>query len=372
VSVWGTSDLAGYRGPYRLQTYAINRRPEATGDTVAVGDTIAGESLQVPGDIDDYVLYGAKGRHLVAYLQGLAGPGHGSFGLTISPPDSGSQLRAICVPASSVSLDSGRTNRLDIASPGWYRLSVRPCQSGHSPAELGAYRFAVIPFDASPEVAPRQVSVGDSIGSERIDYADDMDEFVLSGSPAVEFAVFAQGTMQLEVYDTTTQDSVRTVASSGYFQSSGRIVLPVAGVLGLRVTGQPGSYWFKIFPINRAPESVSGDVTIGDTVTGEALFPVSDVDEFYFSGSAGEHVAVYFQTQGVLDADGVLLEVVDTSSSTLLGTVTSINPTGNLEDLSTGLITLPVTGSYLVRVRGVSDRSGATFGTYRFRVTTLP
>jgi len=373
VSVWGPSEFFGYRGGYRMQTHPILTRPEGVGDTLAVGDTVSGEFLDVPGDFDEYVFFARKGEHIVAYFQGLAPPGVGDFCLTISRSDSVGILASIGIPRSSTSLDSARTGRLDIPADGWFRVAIHSCQVGHVPEEVGAYRFAVRTLDASPEVAAPEVSIGDSIASEQIDYADDMDEFALTGLPGVEFAVFTQGVVRLVVYDTTTQDSVRTVTSSGYVQSSGRVVLPAAGVLGLRVTGQPGSYWFKIFPINRAPESIAADVTIGDTIAGESLTPVSDVDEYFFSASAGQSISVNFQTpQGVEDYLGVVLEVVDPATEAILGMVTSYGPSPNLDDLATGQILLTTTGVYKIRVRGGSDRSSATNGTYRFRVTTGP
>lgn len=373
VSVWGLSGFSGYRGDYRMQTYPILTHPEVVGDTLVVGDTVSGESLDVPGDFDEYVFFARKGEHVVAYFQGLATPGVGDFCLTISRSDSGGILAYVGIPRSSASLDSTRTGRLDIPADGWFRVAIQPCQVGHVPEEVGDYRFAVLKLDASPEVAARHIVIGDSIASERIDYGDDIDEFVLSGAPGTEFAVFLQGSMRLEVYDSTTQDTVRTAESAGYLQSTGRIFLPGSGTLGVRVTGVPGPYWFAVFPINRAPEVVPADVGIGDTVGGERLEPVGDIDEFFFVGSAGQNVTVYFQTpQGVTEYPGVVLEVVDTSSNAVLGSVSSINPTANLEDLSTGKITLPYSGTFLIRVQGGSDRAGATFGDYRFRITTLP
>ncbi len=55
-----------------MQTHLILTRPEGVGDTLAVGDTVSGEFLDVPGDFDEYVFFARKGEHIVAYFQGLA------------------------------------------------------------------------------------------------------------------------------------------------------------------------------------------------------------------------------------------------------------------------------------------------------------
>jgi len=43
----------------------------------------------------------------------------------------------------------------------------------------------------------------------------------------------------------------------------------------------------------------------------------------------------------------------------VLGTVESGNPTPDITDQGTGLLTLPSTGAYRIRVRGTLDTTGA-------------
>ena len=153
-------------------------------------------------------------------------------------------------PASARTLSGQRTHRIDLPITGWYRIRVSPSEDGGDPRERGAYRFALVPFDANPETAARPVTLGDSVSSERIDYDDDVDEFVLTGTPGAEFAMYAQGGLRLVVYDTTTQDSLGPVtgavlvgqvlsligSTSQYF-SPGPFVVPPAGAYRIRVHG---------------------------------------------------------------------------------------------------------------------------------------
>jgi len=137
-----------------------------------------------------------------------------------------------------------RTHRIDLPITGWYRIRVSPSQDGGDPRERGAYRFALVPFDANPETAARQVTLGDSVSSERIDYDDDMDEFVLTGTPGAEFAMCAQGGLRLVAYDTTMQDSrgpmtgallvgqvLSLIGSTSQYFSPGPFVVPPAGTV---------------------------------------------------------------------------------------------------------------------------------------------
>ncbi|HKW39684.1 MAG TPA: hypothetical protein VJN39_00415 [Gemmatimonadales bacterium] len=362
LNVCANGGSSGYKGPYRVHTYVISSRPEHTRDTLVLGDTVTGESLDVPGDWDNFVFYARKGQHVVAQLQGLGVAGNGYFALSIQPPDGSIQLRGLVIPTASSSLDSTRTSRLDIAADGWYRVSIYPGQQGHSITEVGPYRFAILPFDARPETAARQVALGDSVGSERIDYPDDMDEFVLTGTPGAEFAVFAQDGMRLVVYDTTTQDSLPR-------EDIGLLALPPTGVVGLRVTGPIGPYWFKVVPVKRAPETVPAVYTVGDTVRGEAIFPGGDIDEFTSSGTPGEQLTLYDRLTVTSSVDSaIVLEAIDPAPGTsLVGSNTAVFGSSFYP---VGSFTVPASGRFIIRARIYGYGLGTT--SYEFFVKRGP
>src|SRR5205807_8410804 len=53
LRVSGTVDRTDRdRGPYRVLLYKVNRRPETAPDTIALGDSVSGESIDMPGDVD--------------------------------------------------------------------------------------------------------------------------------------------------------------------------------------------------------------------------------------------------------------------------------------------------------------------------------
>jgi len=267
-------------------------------------------------------------------------------------------------------------------------VTVSSGHGGRLLEEVGPYRFAVVSVPASPETAPAALVPGDSVTSERMDNDEDVDEFILTGSPAQELAVFLfSGETQaltVVVYDTTSGAIIDGTPSFVALESTGRFRLPASGVAGIRVysprpcppeliaeffgcgTAQAlGSYVLKTAAINRAPESAPPAIVVGDTVEGEAIDPRGDVDEFTVSGAQGQHLTAYFQTPQGSGYPGVVLRVID-GSGAVLGFVSSLNATPALEDQSTGSIELPYTGAYTVRVEGADDRWGA--GSYRFKI----
>jgi len=363
---------AGYGGPYRLTSFPLDSLPERAASAVAIGDTVNGEAIDRPGDYDVFTFSGRKGQHIDIHLQGLATGLDSSrywFLAALSGPAQGSTW--VSSPASSASLDVHRTGRIDLLATGMYRLTVNSGHGGQLVHEVGAYRFSIMNVPAGPETAAVDLVPGDSVTAERMDSPEDVDEFVLTGSPAQEVAVFlnageTQG-MVVEVYDTTTGDIIAGTPSYIALESTGRFRLPVSGVAGIRVYSKAGigSYFLKVVGINRAPENAPSTVVVGDTVEGEAIDPRGDVDEFTVTGTQGQSLIAYLQTPQGAEYPGLVLRVIDTSGA-VLGSVASLNPTPALEDQSTGSIVLPYSGAYTIRVEGGSDRNGA--GPYRFKV----
>ena len=364
----GESSGSGYRGPYRFQTYAIDSLPEHVSDTILVGDTVQ-ESIDPIGDQDDFVFHARKGEHLTVYYQGLAPSVTGYFYLTLND-STGFTLQGLNGANSTAQLSDTRTSRYDVPVTGWYGLRISPGQNGANVAEVGPYRFALLDFPTSPEEVASAVALGDSVAGERIDYDDDMDEFFVSGAPGTEFATYWQpvpGFSRVQIFDSTTLDTLRTMQDFlGGVQPAGRVVIPAAGVVGLRFTGTVGPYWFKTLAINRAPETASATVAVGDTVRTESIDPVSDVDEFTFTANQGDTISVLFDTPQSADYPGLGLAVIDLATDSVLGSVASYNPSNAFGDVRTGPIALPHTGSYRIRVEGVDDRYGR--GPYTFLI----
>jgi hypothetical protein len=380
--VCGEDRGAAYHGRYGFQTFAVNPSAESRSDTVAIGDTIATESIDVPGDIDEFFFYGKAGQHIDVLVQGLAASAEGSFDLNVGIADSAAMIAGAITPVSAATLAGQHTHRIDLPLSGWYRIIIQPFQNGGNPRERGPYRFAIPKVPGNPETVSANVTPGDSITNEQLDNLDDVDEYVVNGSPNQEFAVLlsglATGGLTAVIYDTANGANIGSVVAATPRLSSGRLFLPPSGVIGLRVysphpcppgifcinASAPGYYFLQIVAINRAPETGSSVVSLGDTIT-EAIDPISDVDEFTFSGNAGQVVNLHFSLPANVGSPGLMVEFIDSPTNTVLGSAWTFNPSP-VGDVSTGAISLPRTGSYLIRVRGVTDKE--TKGAYRFVV----
>src|SRR5207249_3613896 len=203
------------------------------------------------------------------------------------------------------------------------------------------FRFMVYGVNRAPELGPAAFSIGDTVSGEVIEPRVDADEFVTHGEAGQEVVAVAEalapagsGVLNLVVRDPGTRDLLGYVladAGSPARFTTGRIKLPtsrdyqfdVRGALGnfsryhrppglfahatgrftvaqggsyvARVTGTDShfladtrSYRFFLYPVDRRPEHVPAAIAPGDTVVGEAIDMPGDVDEFTFSGAAGE------------------------------------------------------------------------------------
>src|SRR5690606_22094965 len=68
---------ASHRGDYSLYLYPLQTEPETVPPRFEIGDTVANEAIDVPGDVDVFYFQGAAGQEVIAFLQTLDGPdGH--------------------------------------------------------------------------------------------------------------------------------------------------------------------------------------------------------------------------------------------------------------------------------------------------------
>jgi hypothetical protein len=108
--------------------------------------------------------------------------------------------------------------------------------------------------------------------------------------------------------------------------------------------------------IDDRPEHIGSVVTPGDTVTGEVIDVPGDVDEFYFTALAGQDFNLLFRASNGAPETVLVLEVLDVAG-TVLRSVQSDGADTSLFQQITGRITIPVTGTQRIRVRGLTASS---------------
>lgn len=238
----------GYTGPWLVRTYGSLATPESAPAVFSIGDTI-GESLEVPGDLDEYIFAGTEGQFVtLAASTQAASPYTWEVALSMS----GGGLVGM-TPPTGRGFDASRSARVRLPFTRNYNAVVR--HDGFEPGTPGAYRFFVAPYATTPETAPAALAVGDSVGTESLDQLGDIDDFVLTGTPGTAFRITISlgRPPRLEVLD-ASRDSVlaAAIAVTGA-NVTGRVVMPANGTVRVRAFEDvpaafyaTGPYWFKV------------------------------------------------------------------------------------------------------------------------------
>jgi hypothetical protein len=396
VDVTHWQDKPVFRGPYRLWLYRFNYTPELVSDTFAIGDTVSSEVIEPWGDVDRFHFYGLRGQHINVALQGLAGTPAGGFQAWISGPGGEPvwTFASVSSAASDTTLRDHQTMRLDLPVTGWYHVEM----TGFGPTR-GAYRLLVESLSASPEHVPAALVVGDSVTTESIDTPGDWDEFTVTATPGQDLNVIFEGNpamngyAQIRVRDAATGDSL-----AGNVGQGTRLVGPVRVPAGGQVTvavyqdagfvrfcydatcsgvlGLVGPYAFRVEALNRGPETASAVVTVGDTVRGEAVTPIGDLDEFSVSATPGAHLSLNARLlANPVPAGGIIwLDVLDPTTGAMLSSGSGLiagSPTSAFYGLASAVV--PASGALLFRFRGHSNwGDGLTTAPFEFFISQAP
>lgn len=352
-------------GRYRLVTTGFQLGPEIAPDTVLLGDTVSNETISPAADIDRFAYLGtARQSVLISFTgTGAAVPGdsvHLMFYPKNQPP-----ILDIIAPSGGTPLGAHTSARLELPSTMPYEFDIR----GHS---VGPYAFSIVPIPTTPEHVADTIVIGDTLVGESIDTPGDIDRFTVLGTPGqfVNLSSSADtgaGILQVAVRDPVADTGV--VATHGFTPSTPTFPfrIPSGGKLEIAVeeynsnertcrdascTGYfqyTGAYRVFLQPLDTLPEVASSTLVLGDTVTNEAIAPIGDFDDFFYTGTAGDTVsAVLHGSFALNEANGLRLHVVDPATGALIGS-TSV---GWGETNATGAIVLPHTGTFLFQVLG--------------------
>lgn len=374
-------------GSYRIWLYRYKLGPETAPDTIAIGDTVS-EASTPPGDVDIYRFFGTSHQHVRLALQGISGqPGTGAFSLTLATA-SGAPFGFVGSPAFSGTLDENQTNRIDLPITGWYRVIVLyGSVPGPGFTDPGLYRFTIKPFATLPEAVPEALAVGDSVVAEALDTLGDWDEYAVAATPGSELAILfyrlsTQQFPRMMAFDPVTGDTLIVMGGSSGPRGTTPFVVPASGQVRVSVSDGPfysytGGYYVRVMSVNRAPEVAPATFAIGDTVRGEALDPLTDIDEFNATGTPGQIMSPAFRLLADPQPAGrvITLEVVDPATGNVLvgnnAGLTGGGPTSNF--FSPGTFVVPASGAYRVRVRaGALTPEDVGTAPYEFFVRSGP
>lgn len=396
----GIGQAGGFRGPYAFAIAPVFPAPEIVAPSLSVGDTVAAETLGWPRDIDTLHLTSPTADTVVFELSRPAGDTAWSREIYVFDPSSNSvlDLPSIWDP------DRYQLPRLDLKAGATLRVGIVGGTSAWAPGTSASYTLVARRVSAAPEHRSPNFVLGDTV-RDSLDYYGDIDDYVVSGTPG-EY-VDVQGAWPIGYSPPKFVVSLIDPATDSVLAYSGTIAgsyseptkFPASGVLRVRACvgdttcARPTcsgwacsagphplvAYWLLVRQINRAPETVPATFAFGDTVSGESIDRINDIDEFTFAGAAGQQVNVAFQwteqVSPLSGAPGLQLELIDASTGNVLATLLSNATKPSLDDVASGPVVLPSTGGYVLRVRPAPDPTGsgtATTGPFRFRVTNAP
>jgi hypothetical protein len=362
-------------GRYRFEIYRVDRRPEDTSATVSIGDTVTGESIDRPGDVDEFRFTGLSGEQLQVFFN-LVDPG-GSKKLRLDVIAAGGTTtvgtESVGLPGEySPAFQLGATGRFTMPTAGTYTLRVYGLD-----VSVGAYTVELYHVDPAPEVAAAEVPLGVWVTGESLDRPGDVDTYTVdatSGQRLIMRVVAAPG----------SPDGFYLLSEIPYWQTSSgqyashRYTIPETKTYPLRVVGDllgqseygVGPYELMVYASDPAPETASAAYTVGDTVVNEAIDLAGDIDEFTFAATAGDTLDVYFDAMdGSVERDFVLIVENARTGESIFGAGTS-GLGGNA-----GTFVVPSTDSYRVMIDNLrtamtGDVDPSAVGPYRFAITS--
>jgi len=367
--------IDGDTGRFQFKIYPVNTAPEIAPRRFEFGDTIVGETINPLVDTDVFTAYGEAGQAVAAALQPL---GSDPGGITLYVETETGQLLSL-VPAAGEPLMT--TGPIPLSVSRDYRFVIRSTRIDAHPRHRGLYRVWSYLIHPAPEHVSLPLSVDTEVRGERIDHPNDVDEFTFQDTIGAEFTAFVEGSppMMLSVLSSTNSiiaagndhDRDTTLLHHG----TNPFQLTTVGTHTIRVLSDApnwlmadtGAYRVILYRIDHRPESLSSVVQVGDTISGEAIYPGGDIDDFTVSATPGEQLTPWFRLSAnpVPAFASISFEVFDPAIAAPLSQ-TSAAATGGFAQGAT--FTVPAGGSFQVRV----GRGGVARAPYEFFLSPPP
>jgi hypothetical protein len=370
-------------GSYRWYLYPIDHRPEHVAAAIVPGDTISGEDIALPGDVDEFTFSGAVGQEFNVFFQALSGSTDTRLQLEVLN-DVGTVVATAQSRGNDTDLMGQVTGRFALGSTGTYRIRVSGIDTWTN-TDRGPYRLCLYPIDRRPEHLPQELALGDSLSGETIDASGDIDEFKVTvphttgANLVVEYDGVPPpyGWLNAQLVDSASGQAVAGISNptSGDRVASGRVVLNpgryILRVDGYQTQDRPtvrGAYRVWLYGFSLGPEAISDTFAVGDTVVGESIAPWGDADVFHFHGNRGQHLNLKFQGLGASSNAEFVASLTTPGPPDAYPNTAVSSPTAAtaLDDHQTMRLELPVTGWYNLTVSGVGGIEAQ--GRYRFAI----
>jgi hypothetical protein len=357
--------VGGGDAHFQFRIYRVNRAPEHSSASFVFGDTVNGETIDPAVDADVFTAHGDSGQIVTVAVQPL-GPLAGGISLYSEGPTGEEAFLIVAAPGEplmtslSGSLNMSGDSRLVVRGTDW---------QGH-PRHRGPYRILSYVTDTAPEHGATSLAI-QAVRNERLDYPPDVDVFTFQDTVGAELILLAEGsatfmagvesTPGLGIVSIVDRDADTTLMHHGTaafrLTSAGPYRVSVRTANGPPMMADTGAYRVMLFRLNRAPESIPAAIQIGDTVSGEAILPAGDVDQFTVSATPGTQLSLRFRltSAAVPSFSSVAFEVRDVATGATLSQ-SSVFMAAAFAQGST--FTVPAGGSLQIRV-GQMDGGGS-------------
>jgi hypothetical protein len=346
---------------FQFKIVPVHTPPEIVPNQFTIGDTIIGETIEPRYDTDIFTAHADAGQIIAAALQPL---GSDPGGITLYVETADGQFVA-SVPAGVEPLMS--TGAISVSTSQDYRFVIRSGGIG-SVRYRGPYRVWSYLINPAPEHVATPLAPDAVVTGERIDQPNDIDQFTLVDTVGAEFLAFLQASRHFFVQvrapgGTLIGPGVAMQVDADttlLHHALGSIRLDSTGTYSVRVFGgfpgewlmaDTGAYRFLMLRLDRRPESAASAVQVGDTVTGEEIYPAGDIDEFTLSATPSAQLKPWFRLTAtpVPSYAAVVFEAVDPGTGAVLsqGPVTA---TGGFTQGTT--FTVPASGAVRLRFGG--------------------
>src|SRR5258708_18467269 len=347
------------------------------------GDTISA-ALGANESAGVFSFVGEADSEFAVFFQALGD----SLMLLVTDSASGSFVQFAASASGTTPLDRVATYPFGGLVSHTYLIRVK----GFTAHAAGQFRFWIYHVHRAPEHRSATFLLGDTVVGERLENVADVDEFTFRPESTGDVTLMLQALgpgKKGQLLALSLEDSLHYL--TGYLAAVTSVVgdtsLDGQSTTRVTLTAQPytvrvytlrdsydgsaldqyvGPYRFWVRSVDRAPEHVAATVAPGDTVTGEAIDYVGDVDEFTLVGTPGEAVNVFFQATGGSPTTTLRLDVA--SDPYFVHNAVSSGADTSLTQNATGHYILPSPGRAILRVSGGAYGTGSDHGPYRLYV----
>jgi hypothetical protein len=172
------------RGAYRVEAYTVNPAPEHVPALVQLGQTVTGERIDRPGDLDLFTFMGQPGSEAELFLGASE-----ALGVPASVRKATESFTFLYTSAGGAALDSISTGRFPMSS-GAYEVAVNVVLGSAGTGLTGAYAFRVHLVNRAPEGRAASYTLGDTVSAEPLYPSGDVDEYLFELAAPARLRVF--------------------------------------------------------------------------------------------------------------------------------------------------------------------------------------